>query len=269
MKNIFIKSSVLIVVLFLLVNCSKGEIIFRPTNQIDTDKDGVFDIVDICPNTPSGETVDPNDGCTKSPIYLDSNEITIKCFEWGQIGQTGEVDGITYTIVNRFVLENMVKNGEDVTKVCTTNVTDMSDIFGGSPFNQEINSWDVSNVTNMSDMFGDSPFNQDISSWEVSIVTNMSYMFSGTPFNQDLSGWDVSNVTNMIEMFSDSQFDKDISSWDVSNVTNMSNMFYENLQFNQDLSSWNVINVTICNGFSQGAVLWISPKPNFTNCNPN
>ena len=43
----------------------------------------------------------------------------------------------------------------------------MSSMFSGSPFNQDISSWDVSNVENMSGMFYGSPFNQDISSWGV------------------------------------------------------------------------------------------------------
>src|SRR5680860_671325 len=57
--------------------------------ELDTDGDGVMDSVDTCPNTPSGETVNPN-GCALSPIYLGSNGTTIKCYDWGQIGQIGE-----------------------------------------------------------------------------------------------------------------------------------------------------------------------------------
>ena len=35
----------------------------------------------------------------------------------------------------------------------------------------------MSNVTDMSNMFRQSAFNQDISSWDVSNVTDMSFMF--------------------------------------------------------------------------------------------
>ena len=266
-------------------------------SQKDTDSDGVMDSVDTCPNTTIGITIDSN-GCALSPIYLGSNGITIKCFEWGEIGQTGEVNGIIYTVVSETILRQMVDNGEDVTKVCTSKVTDMSymffinfvltsqfnqDIsswdvsnvtnmnamFFYSQFNQDISSWNVSNVTNMSGMFNDSQFNQDISSWNVSNVTDMSSMFNDSQFNQDISSWDVSKVTKMSGMFRDSKFNQDISSWNVSNVTNMSYMFIDSSQFNQNLSIWNVTNVTSCRAFSEGTVSWTLPKPNFTNCNPN
>jgi len=233
----------------ILMNSNKN--VSAVFEEIDTDGDGVMDSVDTCPNTPSGETVNSN-GCVMSPIYLDSNGITIKCYDWGQIGQTGEVNGIIYTIVSETILRQMVDNGEDITKVCSSKVTDMSDMFRGSTFNQDISSWDVSNVTDMSWMFYQSQFNQDISSWNVSIVTNMSWMFSWTPFNQDISSWDVSNVTNMYWMFKYSQFNQDISSWNVSIVTNMSWMFQDS-QFNQDISSWNVSNVTNMSGMFQGS----------------
>jgi surface protein len=249
--------------MFLFVGCSKDE----PLTQIDSDGDGVLDSVDTCPNTPSGQSVDTN-GCVMSPIYLDSNGMTIKCYVWGQIGQTGEVNGVIYTIVSEAILRQMVDNGKDVTKVCSSKVTNMRNMFSSSQFNQDISSWDVSNVTDMSWMFSWTPFNQDISSWDVSNVTSMDVMFNSSQFNQDISSWDVSNVTSMSWMFSHSIFNQDISSWDVSNVTSMVVMFNYS-QFNQDISSWNVTNVTSCSGFSKGAVSWTLPKPNFTNCNPN
>jgi surface protein len=72
----------------------------------------------------------------------------------------------------------------------------MSGMFWGSPFNQDIGSWNVSNVTDMKEMFCVSNFNQDISNWDVRKVTDMSFMFShNIIFNQDLSGWNVDNVT--------------------------------------------------------------------------
>ena len=47
----------------------------------------------------------------------------------------------------------MISQGEDVTKVCTSLVTDMGNIFFNATFNQNISSWDVSNVTDMSICF--------------------------------------------------------------------------------------------------------------------
>lgn len=133
-------------------------------------------------------------------------------------------------------------------RAATSNITDMSTIFGySSSFNQDISSWDVSNVTNMSGMFSYEPyFNQDISLWDVSNVTNMSLMFGGArAFNQPIGNWDVSNVTNMDSMFNfATALNKPIGNWDVSKVNNMNNMFNGASIFNQNLSHWCVSLIT-------------------------
>ena len=68
------------------------------------------------------------------------------------------------------MLIQMISEGEDVSKVCTTKITEMSadsdntnggSLFGSindgtltqNDFNQDISSWDVSNVTSMLNMF--------------------------------------------------------------------------------------------------------------------
>ena len=259
----------------------------------DLDGDGIIGDLDLCPFTIPGRPVDEN-GC-QNPIYLDENGVTIKSYDWGRVGDIGKLNGVEYVIVDREMLKSMIINNEDLSKICTTKITDLRDEcsfgIGGDSSNfcglfeegnsiQDISNWDVSNVTNMSRMFYSSQFNGDISNWDVSNVTNMSGMFQRSQFNGDISNWDVSNVTDMIGMFQSSQFNGDISNWDVSNVTDMRNMFnnvlhnsnpdlYYEVVFNQDLSSWNVSNVTECNGFSSYTTQWTLPKPNFTNCNPD
>lgn len=217
----------------------------------DGDNDGVSDDVDQCLDTPEGEEVDEQ-GCPLTPpIYLDENGVTVKAYEWSQVGQTGLIDGVVYTIVDEVMLREMVKNGADVTRVCTSKVTDMSRLFFQKfSFNQDIGSWDVSRVTDMNQMFsGDimsgiqNSFNQDISLWDVSNVTNMRSMFHLSDFNQPIGNWDVGNVINMEGMFSFASFNQDISSWDVSSVNNMSGMFLWT-RFNQPLGEWDVSNVT-------------------------
>src|SRR5690625_1353369 len=154
------------------------------------------------------------------------------------------VDGIRYEVVDRYLLVQRVREGADLTKICTSLVTDMSRIFSDNRnFNQPIGNWDVSNVTNMSGMFYMSNFNQDIGNWDVSNVTNMSEMCRDSPFDQDIGNWDVSSVIDMSEMFSSSPFDQDIGNWDVSSVTDMRGMF-RNSSFNSDIGVWNVSNVT-------------------------
>ena len=122
----------------------------------------------------------------KKPIaYLDDNGITIKANSFAEVGDTAEIGGVTYTLVDLETLKTMIANDEDVTKVVTSKVTDMNNLFKDNVnFNQNIGSWDVSNVTNMSEMFyvkdvgGSAPigiaFNQDIGSWDVSSVQDMS-----------------------------------------------------------------------------------------------
>ena len=153
----------------------------------------------------SCEKDDDNNGATtrttptNNPlIYLDTNGVTIKAIAAATIGDTGTVNGILYTVVDRNTLNNRIDSSLDVTNVCVSKITDMSLMFSGDDsFNKDISSWDVSNVTNMRSMFGQAhSFNQDISSWDVSNVTDMYQMFyEAVSFNQDISSWNVSNVT--------------------------------------------------------------------------
>lgn len=187
------------------------------------------------------------EACPLPLIYLSENGVTIKCRDDAQVGETGEVNGIIYTVVDEATLRQMVADGEDVTKVCTTKVTDMSNLFEGdweniNEFNQDIGSWDVSNVNTMSYMFAHSQFNQDIGSWDVSNVTNMRGIFLNSQFNQEIGNWNVGNVIDMDDMFAFSQFNQDIGSWDVGSVTGMNGMFVLT-PFNQDIGKWDVSNV--------------------------
>ena len=183
-------------------------------------------------------------------IYLDTNGVTIKACEYANIGDTGVIDGVTYTVVDEAMLRAMAFGlPEDLTKVVTTFVTDMSIMFDRT-------------------LYG---FNQNINSWDVSNVTTMAYMFSSIDYNQPIGDWDVSNVTDISAMFNlNGTFNQPIGSWDVSSVTNMGGMFngYDGyIVFNQDISNWNVDNVTNCSSFSTGP-LTEANTPNFTNCTP-
>ena len=130
------------------------------------------------------------------------------------------VQNISYMFLQNTVFD------QDLSSWDVSNVVNMKGVFngctsfdnGGSPM---ISGWTTSNVTDMGDMFAGSPFNQPIGSWDVSNVTKMDFMFNGCSlFNQPLSGWNVSNVTDMEQMFSNStSFNQNIGSWDVSNVS--------------------------------------------------
>ena len=167
----------------------------------------------------------------------------------------------------------------DLSKVDTTNVTNMSHLFDGCSNLRtlDVSGFDTSNVTNMSGMFSGCSNLQtlDISGFNTSNVTDMSAMFSGCiilrtlnisgintlnttnmsyMFSEcnslrtlDVSGFNTSNVANMSWMFSrcSSLRILDISEFDTSSVTDMSLMFYDctGLQ-TLDLSGFDTSNVT-------------------------
>ena len=109
-----------------------------------------------------------------NPVYLDSNEITIKAKEWSEVGDTGYINDVLYTVVDREMLAGMLQNGSDVTKIATTKITNMSNLFYNKTFfNQNIGNWDVSNVISMYAMFWNAAsFNQSIAYWDVSNVSD-------------------------------------------------------------------------------------------------
>ena len=104
-----------------------------------------------------------------NPVYIADNGVTIKACEWANVGDTGVIDGVTYTVVDEAILREMVANEDDVTRLATTKVTDMFEMFfidldTPTNFNQDISNWDVSNVTDMGGMFyWADEFDQDIS----------------------------------------------------------------------------------------------------------
>ena len=170
MKNLLFLSVIFSLILF--NNCSSD------------DNDPTVDDKDTCANTPSGATVDTN-GCAvvESLIYLDENGVTIKATDDAVVGESYELDGVSYLVVNEVTLRAMIAANADVTKVVTTNVTNMEDMFyQTTSFNQDIGGWDVSSVTDMSGMFYNAnALNQDLSIWNVALVTQCTAFAYYTP----------------------------------------------------------------------------------------
>ena len=125
-------------------------------------------------------------------FQLASNNKTIIC-DNASVGNTGVVNGKTYTKVNRNTLRTMIANGSDVTCVCTSGITNMQGLFqNNQTFNQDISSWDTSDVSNMQGLFQNArDFNQDIGYWNVSSMNDqngVNQLFdNATNLNQDLS----------------------------------------------------------------------------------
>ena len=149
----------------------------------------------------------------------------------------------------------------------TSNVTDMSAMFGGAEsFNQPIGNWDTSKVTDMTAMFESAKsFNQPIGNWDTSNVTDMTAMFFGaTSFNQPIGSWDTSNVTNMKGMFYEAtSFNQPIGNWDTSKVTDMRRMFEGATSFNQPIGNWDTSNVTDMGYMFSGAKSFNQPIGNW------
>ncbi|MDA9660414.1 BspA family leucine-rich repeat surface protein [Flavobacteriaceae bacterium] len=127
-------------------------------------------------------------------FVLASNNKTVKC-DNAIDGNTGVINGKTYTKVNRNTLISMISGGQDVSCVCTSGITNMQGLFqNNSNFNQDISSWDTSNVSNMQGLFQNATsFNQDIGYWDVSSMNDqngVNQLFDGaSALNQDLSYW--------------------------------------------------------------------------------
>ena len=206
-------------------------------------------------------------------IYLHKNGVTIVADKKAKPGQTYELNGEKYLVVDRKMLESMVKSGKDITKVVTTRVKMMLWLFQHKTnFNQDISSWDVSNVNSMAFMFASArKFNQDISNWDVGNINQMESMFEGaSSFNCDISNWAINKYSNLRKMFANaSSFNQPIGKWDISNC-DISFMFYNAKSFNQDLNHWNVKKtpsmISLFEGaesFNQNLNLWDLSENNY------
>ena len=248
-------------------------------------------------DSPKNLTIDKDRNVTvvfRQPIFrLGDNGITCIC-ENVKVGEKGFINGVEYEVVDNSLLRKRRDEGVDMTKLCTSLVTNMNSLFDSFSFNQPIGNWDVSNVIDMRAMFANTQFNQPIGNWNVSKVTDMEVMFTNSkfnqpigdwdvgnvtrmnnmftvsPFNQPIGDWDVSKVTSMRWMFGHTPFNQPIGDWDVSNVTEMWAMFSDNSQFNQNISKWCVINITSePANFSFKSPLTSENKPRWGTCPDN
>ena len=201
-----------------------------------------------------------------SPVYLSSNGITVKAHSWARFGDVGTINGKDYVVVDRETLKSMVAQGMDYSAVCTSLITDMSEVFANGAKGKNISSWDVGNVTDMRAMFLSASLGttHELNLWDVSKAVDMSSMFEGSNFNGYIYAWDTSSVTDMSNMFKDvTEFNQSIANWDTSSVTDMSFMFKESRSFNQSITNWDTSSVTDmssmfynANSFNQPIANW-------------
>ena len=90
-------------------------------------------LVFTCSSDSSDDETNPVDDT--NPVYLDANGVTVKARDWAVVGESGVINGITYTIVNRETLVNMIANQEDLTRICTSRIVNMNSLFQNKSIN--------------------------------------------------------------------------------------------------------------------------------------
>ena len=174
---------------------------------------------------------------TMNSMFLRANEFNQNIGNWN-VSNVGDMSTMFFR-ANSF---NQDISNWDISKVSLFNsMFNSASQYnnGGQPLNWDnlIGSNLSASIILMNNMFGNTPFNQNISGWNVTKVTNISGMFENAiAFNQDLSNWErttpgnestLTNVTNMTEMFLDatSQTFTSANNWDLSSLTSYENMF--------------------------------------------
>ena len=193
------------------------------------------------------------------PIFLDDNGVTVKARESAVVGETYSLYGDEFLVVDEALLREKVNQASDLTKLVTTRVTDMSNLFA-LPDNGDrslpkyqiysTGSRTTSSYTGANGGINfnhyQSTFDQDISNWDTSNVTDMRDMFVNLDFfSADLSNWDVSNVYYFDRMFALMQGGNNgQGSWEIfTSETNelavsMEAMYFLTENFNQNISGW-------------------------------
>ena len=129
-------------------------------------------------------------------------------------------------------------------------IVDMNRMFQNSQATSiDVSSFDTSNVTDMSYMFGPCVATEirGLENFNTSNVTSMAGMFDYTKVASiNVSSFDTSNVTSMLQMFDYTSATeiRGLENFNTSNVTNMEAMFYYSKATSLDLSSFDTSKVT-------------------------
>ena len=132
----------------------------------------------------------------------------------------------------------------------------------------EINSWVVSAVKDMTGLFRGCSFNNNIDSWQTGSVTSMAYTFCGTAkFNQNLNSWKMLSVTTTKHMFDTAtSFNQALNSWQTGAVRSMHAMFFSATAFSQNINAWQTHHVVNMGSMFSGCTP--EPESNRQVCSP-
>ena len=80
-------------------------------------------LIVACSGEDGSNANDTNDGdntlliCNgDNPVYLADNGVTIKACDFASVGDTGVIDGVTYTVVDEAMLREMVETNKMLPK---------------------------------------------------------------------------------------------------------------------------------------------------------
>ena len=165
-----------------------------------------------------------SDSTGETILYLDDNGVTVKSrsCEPEVIDKYYELNGQKYRLASRRTIIDIISDpmypfgssdaiNNDLTYVCTTCVTDMSELFAHNSYltdGYSISSWDVSNVTNMSGMFRNFWFNHDLSNWDVSMLLHSGCFLILCSIRLNLGCHNVTDMSGMFENKIQRKFDR-------------------------------------------------------------
>lgn len=171
------KKSYLLLLFWVVLSCS--------SEGLDTTlTEGIQDSEEINTSSP----VSGSESSTTEPSYagrtglsLGPNQTTVIAGSDVTPGDRIVFNETEYLVVDNQLLREIVADQrEDLSKIVTTYVTDMSSLFQNKQtLTPNISSWDTAQVTSMRSMFqGSTLYNGDISYWNTQSVTDFAYMFA-------------------------------------------------------------------------------------------
>lgn len=259
MKIMNMKGNVLVLLAtaVMLVSCKGLDKKESPTIEIEyTTTDGsVIDVQNVFKSLPTKyEITNTNKGGTGRIIIKTDGDSFIGSVDFSSTGDILKTLDFKSSVSVDFLSFNGCYNLSklDISKVNTSRVTDMSDMFCDCNLAViDVSNFDTSNVSNMSKMFARCAYlsSIDVSNFNTSLVTDMSYMFQSCESlkSLDLSNFNTSNVLDMSRMFETCYelTNLDVSSFNTSKVVNMQMMFNNcNVLENLDVTHFNTSQVT-------------------------